>query len=92
MNNIKNKRGDITIAILVIGIVVVCFIALLSFYLAKLDTDDNFDGIGKMSVISSNMERCFSGKEVKIEPSDGRGKHLSEKIGKIFEVKYYLPK
>ena len=49
MNNIKNKRGDITIAILVIGIVVVCFIALLSFYIAKLDTDKNFNGIGKIT-------------------------------------------
>ena len=68
MNNIlENKRGDITIAILVIGIVVVCFIALLSFYLADLDTEDNFENIGKMSVISSNMEKYHSGIEGIVE-------------------------
>ena len=68
MNSIlKNKQGDITIAILVIGIVVVCFIAIISFYLADLDTENNFENIGKMSVISSNMEKYRSGIEGIVE-------------------------
>ena len=58
-----NRKGDITIAILVIGIVVVCFIAIISFYLADLDTDNNFENIGKMSVISSTMEKYASNVE-----------------------------
>jgi len=68
MNSIlENKKGDITIAILVIGIVVVCFIALLSFYLADLNTDSNFENIGEMSVISSKMEKYSSGVEDIVE-------------------------
>ena len=58
-----NRKGDVTITILVIGIIAVCFIALVSFYLAELNTDDNFKGIGKISKVNSNMERyllCFS--------------------------------
>lgn len=32
---IKNKRGDIAITILVIGVIVLCTVALLSFYLIR---------------------------------------------------------
>jgi hypothetical protein len=101
---LKNNKGDITIAILVIGIVVVCFVALLSFYLAKLDTDKNFNYIGKITKVSSDMERYLSGEPIRVEPTDGKGKHLYDSIKhstglfglgetKIsFEVKYYLSK
>jgi len=98
-----NKKADITITILVIGIIVVCFLALISFYLASLSTDKNFEGIRKIVRINSNMERYLSGETIKIEEPDASGReYLLDSIKRptgflgfggtktFFEIKYYL--
>ena len=43
MKNKMNKRGDIPITILVIGIVMVCILAILSFNVSILKVQKNFD-------------------------------------------------
>lgn len=98
--NLKNKKGDVTVTILVIGIIAVCFMALISFYLAELNTDKNFEGIGKIAKASSNMENyLYFGKSVINTRTNGDSEHIyEEKIDKgffsskkVFEVRYYLP-
>jgi hypothetical protein len=98
-----NKRADITIAILVIGIVAVCFIAMISFYIADLKTDDNFGGIGRMEKANSRVEKHLAGESVKIETCDNGERCIrnSKEIKKgiygfretitIFQVEYDLP-
>jgi len=49
MRNLKsNKKGDVTVAILVIGILFVCLLALLTFFLSSIKTADDFVDIGVM--------------------------------------------
>lgn len=40
---IKNKRGDIPVTILVLGIVMVCILAITSFNVSSLKVQENFD-------------------------------------------------
>lgn len=42
---IKNKRGDIPITILVIGVVAVCFMAIFSFYVSDRFVKNTFNSI-----------------------------------------------
>jgi hypothetical protein len=59
----KNRRGDIPITILVIGVVMVCTIALISFFLASISVRNNFIGIGLVEQLDSQIEEnSFSGK------------------------------
>ena len=94
-----DKKGDVTVTILVIGIIVVCFLALISFYLAKLNTDENFDIIGKIVQITVRMEKG----DRSIDGSDAYGgPYLEEKkivepwffgdSKEVFSVRYYFPK
>ena len=48
-----NKKADISITILVIGIVAVCFLTILSFVKSDNDVDDNFLGIGLIETMNS---------------------------------------
>jgi hypothetical protein len=41
-----NKRGDITITILVIGVIVICGLAVYSFFSSMVQTRNSFIGIG----------------------------------------------
>ncbi len=98
-----NKKADITIMILVIGVVVVCFTALLSFYMAEMDTDNNFDYLSKISKIGAEMEKySYYGKDEVETRTEGDDEHLYEvikhstgflRLGSMrtfFEVRYYL--
>jgi uncharacterized protein YpmB len=40
---LKNKKGDIPVTILVFGIIVVCMLAIVSFYVSSLNIKKNFD-------------------------------------------------
>lgn len=51
-----NKRADISIVILVIGIIAVCFLAILSFVKLNRDISDNFLGIGLIETMNSVEE------------------------------------
>ncbi len=51
-----NKRADISIVILVIGIIAVCFLAILSFVKSNENIDDNFLGIGLIETMNSIQE------------------------------------
>lgn len=39
----KNKKGDIPVTILVLGVVVICILAILSFFASSFEIKKNFD-------------------------------------------------
>ncbi len=91
-----NKRGDISITILVVGIVAVCFFALASFAFSVSNTFNFFNGINLIEKVSARAElgNDFDGHNVKgnywVERKIKNGFLLREDK-MIFEVKYYSP-
>jgi len=62
---IKNRRGDIPITILTIGVVLVCAIALASFFLSTVRMRSSFVGIGMIEQLNSQIEEnSFYGRPI----------------------------
>ena len=60
-----DRRGDIPIIILVLGVLVVCSLALLSFYAANFNVANTFSGIKLVEKMESQIEsNLYSGKPV----------------------------
>lgn len=55
----KNKKADISIAVLVIGVFAVCTLALLSFIISDIRVGQNFVGVDKMEEINSQIENYY---------------------------------
>ncbi len=55
----KNKKGDISITILVIGIILVCTLALISFFLSTLRARDSFVGVNIIKKLNSQVEENY---------------------------------
>jgi hypothetical protein len=53
---INNKRGDIPITILVVGVVLICSIALITFFSSSLKVRNSFLGIGLVEQLDSQIE------------------------------------
>lgn len=77
-----NKRGDITITILVLGVLAICFLALISFYMADLDTSDTFDGIRLIEKVLIKDEQGEA------KETDFTGRNYFKETKGIFEVIY----
>ncbi|MCK9595599.1 hypothetical protein M0R19_00210 [Candidatus Pacearchaeota archaeon] len=59
---LKNKRGDIPTTILVIGVLLICTIALFSFFSSTIKVGNSFVGIGLVEKLNSQVEaRLFRG-------------------------------
>jgi len=52
-----NKRGDIPVTILAIGVVVICTLALLTFIIANLKTNQIALGVSSMELLNSDIEK-----------------------------------
>ncbi|MEX0920820.1 MAG: hypothetical protein WDZ62_00995 [Candidatus Pacearchaeota archaeon] len=98
---IKNKRGDIPITILVIGVLAVCGLALLSFYLSDKKVSENFlnQGILEKAIVLEEKiqvydELGFSKEEidglVSIEYDLSGRRHIFLE-GEGITVTYFLP-
>ena len=100
---LKNKKADITVTILVIGIFCVCALALVIFFLTSLQTTNDFVDSGLIEKICARMEK---GEELDGSDTlpDGRVKnYLKEsrfvrahwysltRTKEVFYVKYYFP-
>jgi hypothetical protein len=94
-----NKKGDITVTVLVIGVVFVCFLALLTFYLNSLKVSGGFTDIGEVNEL--NMEAELGTGVVQTNPA---GRNYISKVIKgrrhwyslsrekiVLEVVKYLP-
>ncbi len=51
-----NKRGNLPIIILVLGVLAVCSLALLSFYSSNLKVSNNFAGVKLIEKLNSQIE------------------------------------
>ena len=60
-----NKRGDITVTIFVIGVVALCFFALISFYMSSSSTTDNFGNLKVIESVKNTFEENPQGKGFK---------------------------
>ncbi len=52
----KNKKANITITILVLGVLAVCILALISFISSKAHTEESFGGIKLIEKMNSQIE------------------------------------
>lgn len=60
-----DKKGDIPTIVLVIGVFIVCSLALGSFYVSNFKVEKSFVGIGAMEEMNSQIEEnFFSGENV----------------------------
>lgn len=101
---IKNKKADISITILVIGVFLVCVIVLSSFYFTGLGTEEVLSISTFMEEMNSQIERYnlyknlqFSDEEIKEildirTDSNGDYLYIEGQKGKIISIKYYLRK
>ena len=80
-----NKRADISIVILVIGIIAVCFLAILSFVKLNKNMNDNFLGIGLIETMNS-VEEEFNFYDEKNEFSGNYG-NVFEREGFFGKIK-----
>ena len=78
-NILKNKRGDISITILVIGILAICIVAILSFSISSKSPKSDFTPLGI-------IEEALIIRE-KINLYSSLGFDESE-ITKIFDIRY----
>ena len=96
----KNKRGDIPVTILVLGVVAVCILAIISFFFstAKVKSGFDIDPVREATLIKDNVilyqNLGYSNEEINgilniTETSSERYYSLSR--GKI-SVKYDLPR
>ncbi len=103
-NLLKNKRGDIPITILVIGILAICILAIFSFYSSDRNVKDDFSSVGiiekvliakeKISLYNKSLE--FTQDEIEEifnikEDLDFQVKYITAKQGPLL-VRYNLPK
>jgi len=59
----RNRRGDIPITILVIGIILVCILALISFLSSTTKVKNSFVGIGVLEKMNMQIEKNYFYKE-----------------------------
>ena len=60
-----NKKGNLPIIILILGVLAVCSLALLSFYSSNLKVSNNFSGVKLIEKLSSQIEtNLYQGKSV----------------------------
>jgi len=75
----KNKKGDVAITILVIGVFAVCSLALLTFFISDFRNSNSFVGLDLMHKLNAQIDEYNFYKSQGISESD---------LNKIFEFKY----
>ena len=91
-----NKKGDITVTIFVIGVIALCFFALISFYISNLDISDNFSKIQLIEKISTKIESGspsdgdIDGRNYYKESSSSSSMWFFGDKKLLFEVMYFL--
>jgi len=99
--NKMNKRGDIPVTILVIGVLAICTLAVLSFFLSDRIVKNDFiviETIERASILKEKilfynnigMSQEEIGKLIEIKEDDILGKHIYlEQTG--LKIRYKLP-
>lgn len=55
----RNKRGDLPITILVIGVILVSALAIFSFLTSSLSSGQSFEGISKMEELNAKIDTYY---------------------------------
>ncbi|MBU1129239.1 MAG: hypothetical protein KJ949_01250 [Nanoarchaeota archaeon] len=83
-----HKKGDIPVTILVLGVVVICCLALLSFFTSTIQTRNSFVGINLLEKASAQIEEnSFNGNEVEINLQEFKQSFFKKDV-LVFSVKY----
>ncbi|HUW44115.1 MAG TPA: hypothetical protein VMV95_04105 [Bacillota bacterium] len=101
-NLLKNKRGDIPITILVIGVLAICALAIFTFYTSSRNFKNGFDSIDIIEKISIEKEKISlyekdlgftqeEAKEIFNIKEDIQGRYITAQKETI-SVRYNLPK
>ena len=80
---LKNKKADISIAILVLGVVALCFLTLLSFSKKNSDVESSFAGIGLIETVKSIAEENAFYSQTEFSSGDYMNNQLSRGNVKI---------
>lgn len=56
---VKNKRGDIPVVVLVIGVVALCGLAIASFFISDIRIGKELLGVGLMEELNSDVEKFY---------------------------------
>lgn len=95
MIKLRNKRADISITILVIGILLICGIAIFSFFNSMIQTRNAFVGIGIVEKINMLAEeKVFNGENpngLHLEKNMTEGFLFWSKEVLLFSVDYRKP-
>ena len=70
MNKRFYKKGDVPVMILVLGVFVVCALALLSFYFVKFDVLKDFQGYLVVEEANSFADEYYFYQNVGVNPQD----------------------
>ena len=88
----KNRRGDIPVTILVLGVVAICAMAIASFLISNNNIRNSFVGIGLVEQMNSQIEnKTFNNENptgLYLEKNETRGILFWAKEVTIFSVKY----
>jgi len=55
----KNKRGDIPVTILLIGVIAICGLAIFSFVASSFTKSQSFIGVSKMEELSAKIDSYY---------------------------------
>ncbi|MEK6760336.1 MAG: hypothetical protein AABX93_00245 [Nanoarchaeota archaeon] len=71
----KNRRGDISTTILVVGVFAICSLALLSFYLSGIDSEETFSRLEIIKKVNSIADeiRFYKNQEINKKPEEIMG-------------------
>ena len=104
-NRIKNKKGDIPVTILVLGVFLICVTALASFHFFKNKMERVFVGVDLIEKMNSRIEEynfyknlglseeeIINSLDIKTDSQGNRYLYYEfiEKNNKLISVKYYL--
>jgi len=93
-NLLMNKKGDIPTTILIIGIVLICTMALFSFFSSTIKYRSSFVGIGLVEKLNSQIEEKTFSKENPVglheEKNVTRGFLFWQKEVILFSAEYKL--
>lgn len=96
MRNKKfNKKGEIPVVVLVIGVFAVCSLALISFYVSDIHVKESFAGLDTMQEMNIKIENAsfydVSVKDFYLEKNVSEKKwfFLEEEEEVLFSVRYF---
>lgn len=83
-----NKKGNIPVTILVLGIFAICGFALLTFFISDFDVSNSFGGIGLLEKVNSHADEYvfYKNQGISQERLDSYFNLTTEGTNKVMEL------